>query len=137
MLVAQNKSSVKIIAIPPNKLEYADFMLPFELLFRDIKNTDLSILQTKAGKSKILDTAFSSFDSFNNNEMRSNLSKEELKPLHNLHKQKHLIIQKADKGNTVVITEKIAYINKVKEIASDNTKFDQKTLKKTNNLIFF
>ena len=52
-------------AIPPSKLEYADFMLPFELLFRDIKNSDLSIPQTKAVKSKILDTAFSSFDSFN------------------------------------------------------------------------
>ena len=93
-------------AIPPSKLEYADFMLPFELLFRDIKNSDLSIPQTKAIKSKILDTAFSSFDSFNNNKMRSNLSKEELKALHNLRKQKHLVIQKAGKGNTVVITEK-------------------------------
>ena len=61
-------------AIPHNKLEYADFMLPFELLFRDIKNTDLSIPQTKAVKSKILDTAFSSFDNFNNNKVRSNLS---------------------------------------------------------------
>ena len=40
-------------AIPPNKVEYADFMLPFEFLFRDIKNTDLSIPQTKAVKSKI------------------------------------------------------------------------------------
>ena len=106
-------------AISPNKLDYADFMLPFELLFRDIKNTDLSILQTKAVKSKILDTAFSSFDSFNNNKVRSNLSKEELKALHNLCKQKHLVVQKADKGNTAVITEKIAYINKMKEMVSD------------------
>ena len=95
-------------AISPSKLEYADFMLPFELLFRDIKNNDLSIPQTKAVKSKILDTAFSSFDSFNNNKMRSNLSKEELKALHDLRKPKHLVIQKADKGNTVVITEKNA-----------------------------
>ena len=39
-------------AIPPSKLEYADFMLPFELLFHDIKNSDLSIPQTKAIKSK-------------------------------------------------------------------------------------
>ena len=56
-------------------------------------NSDLSIPQTKAVKSKILDTAFSSFDSFNNNKMRSNLSKEEVKALHNLLKQKHLVIQ--------------------------------------------
>ena len=78
-------------------------MLPFELLFRNIKNTDLSISQTKSNinvKSKVLNTAISSFDSFNNNKMRSNLSKEELKALHNLRKQKHLVIQKADKGNT-------------------------------------
>ena len=111
--------------IPPSKLEYVDFMLPFELLFRDIKNSDLSIPQTKAVKLKILDTAFSSFDSFNNNKMRSNLSKEELKALHNLRKQKHLVIQKADKGNTVVITEKNAYINKMKEVISDTTKFEK------------
>ena len=79
-------------AIPSNKLEYADFMLPFELLFRDIKSTDLCISQTNSVKSKILDTAFSSFDSFNNNTIKSNLSKEEMKALHNLLKQKHLVI---------------------------------------------
>ena len=74
-------------------------MLPFELLFRDIKNSDLSIPQTKAVKSKISDTAFSSFDSFNAINNRSNLSKEELKALHNLHCCHH---------------EKNAYINKIK-----------------------
>ena len=37
-------------AIPPNKLEYADFMLLFELLFCDIKSNNLSIPQTKAIK---------------------------------------------------------------------------------------
>ena len=79
-------------------------MLPCWLFFRDIKNTNLSIPQNKAGKSRILDTVFCSFDSFNNNKMRSNLLKEELEALHNLRKQKHLLIQKADKGNTVFIS---------------------------------
>ena len=111
-------------------------MLPFELLFRDIKNTDLSIPQSKAVKSKTLDTAFSSFDSFNNNKMRSNLSKEELKALHNLRKQKHLVIQKVDKGNTVVVTEKNAYINKMKEIVSDTTKFEQVNIEEDKQLNF-
>ena len=85
-------------AIPLNKLEYTDFMLPFQLLFHDIKSTDLSISRTKAVKSTILDTAFSCFDSFNNNKKKSNLFKEELKALHNLDTQKHLIIQKAAFG---------------------------------------
>ena len=95
-----------------------------------------SIPQTKAVKSKLLDTAFSSFDSFNNNKMRSNLSKEELKALHNLRKQKHLVIQKADKGNTVVITEKTAYINKMKENISDTTKFEQINIEQDKQLNF-
>ena len=68
--------------------------------------------------------------------MRSNLSKEELKALHNLRKEKHLVIQKADKGNTVTITEKNAYINKMKEIVSDTTKFEQINIEE-DNLIFF
>ena len=28
-------------AIPPDKLEYSDYLLPFELLYRDIKHLDL------------------------------------------------------------------------------------------------
>ena len=68
-------------AIPPNKLEYADFLLPFEVLFHDIKSIELSISQTKAVKSKILDTEFSSFDIFNNKKTKSNLSEEELNAL--------------------------------------------------------
>ena len=103
------------------KLEYANCMLPFELLFRDIKSSDLSVPQIKAVKSKTLDT----FDSSDNNKINSNLSKEELKALHKLRKQKHLVIQKTDKGNTVVITEKNAYINIMKEIISDTNKFEQ------------
>ena len=43
-----------------------------------------TISQSKADKSKILDTTFSSFDSFNNNKIKSNLSKEQLKALHTL-----------------------------------------------------
>ena len=68
--------------------------------------------------------------------MRSNLSKEELKALHNLHKQKHLVIQKTDKGKTVVITEKNSYINKMKEIVSDTTKFEQINIQEDKQLNF-
>ena len=62
----------------------------------------------------MLDTTFSSFGNSNNNK-KSNLSKKELKTLHDLRKQKHFVIQKAGKGNTVVITEKNASISKMKE----------------------
>ena len=52
--------------------------------------------KTEAIKSKILDTAFYSFDSFNNNKIKRKLCKEELKVLHNLRKQKHLVILKSE-----------------------------------------
>ena len=66
--------------------------------------------------------------------MRSNLSKDELKALHNLRKQKHLS-KKLTKA-TLVITEKNACINKMKEVVSDTTKFEQINIEE-DNLIFF
>ena len=59
-----------------------------------------------------------------------------MKALHNLLKQKHLVIQKANKGNTVVITEKNAYISKMKEIISDTTKFEQMNIEEYGKLNF-
>ena len=47
-----------------------------------------------------------------------------MKALHNLYKQKYLVIEKAGKSKTVVITKKIAYTNKIKEI-SNTSKFQQ------------
>ena len=46
--------------LPPKMLEYADYRLPFELPFRDIKTNDLTALQSSSIKSKLLDTAFTS-----------------------------------------------------------------------------
>ena len=39
-------------------------MLPFELLFRDIKNIELTTLQNISTKFKLLDTAFTSCNCF-------------------------------------------------------------------------
>ena len=68
--------------------------------------------------------------------MRNNLSKEVLKPLHNLCKKKHLAVQKAGKGSTVAITGKNAYINKMKDIVSDNIKFEQINIEEDKQLNF-
>ena len=45
--------------------------------------------------------------------------------LKNLIKNRDLIIQKADKGNTVVILNKNDYISKIKIILSDSCKFQK------------
>ena len=64
------------------------------------------------------------------------MSKEELKALHNLRKQKHLVIQKAGKSNIVVITEKTAYIIKIKELISDTSKFQPINIEEEKQLDF-
>ena len=61
-------------ALAPKRLEYADYMLPFELLFRDIKTNHLTTSQSSSIKSKFLDTAFTSYNFFERKRPVSNLS---------------------------------------------------------------
>ena len=100
-------------------------MLPFELLFRDIKTNDLTTSQSSPIKSKLLDTAFTSYDFLKRKRPVSNLREAELNALENLTKNKNLLIQKADKGNTVVNINKNDYKTKIKNILSDSTKFNK------------
>ena len=55
--------------------------------------------------------------------IENNLSEEEHLTLKDLIKNRDLIIQKADKGNIVVILNENNYISKTKEILSDSSKF--------------
>ena len=71
----------------------------------------------------MLDTAFSSFDTFKKNNPQNNLSEIELQALNSLLQNKDIIIQKADKGNAIVVINKDAYEKKMKAIISDRSKF--------------
>ena len=42
-------------AIPPTEIEYTDFMLPFELLYRDIKLEEVPSENLNISKNKLLD----------------------------------------------------------------------------------
>ena len=85
-------------------------MLPFELLYRDTKSEEVPIENLIILKNKLLDTATSSYAKIESGRIKSNLSTGEAKALRNLTKQKVIIVQKADKGNTVVILDKESYI---------------------------
>ena len=61
--------------------------------------------------------------------MPQNLSKEEFTALQNLSKNKDLIIQKSDKGNSVVIVQKQDYLERMNDILSDQKKFSKVSLK--------
>ena len=108
-------------SIKPGLIEYSEFLLLFELLFPDIKREDMSVI-----KARLLDTALTSYQSFSRDrEQPENLTSSEFKALKRLSKNKDIVIQKADKGNTVVILDKCSYISAIDEILNDNSKFSK------------
>ena len=102
------------VAISPKNLNYANYMLSFELLFRDIDLLDI--------QGRLRDFAFTSYRDAGKNAGKS-LSKDEQFVLSTLIKNKDLVIQKAYKVNTVVILNKKDYNLLMKKILSDISKF--------------
>ena len=67
-----------------------------------------------------------SYQNFSRNQERpENLTSPEFKALKRLSKNKDIVNQKADKGNSVVILDKCSYISAIKEILNDNSKFSK------------
>ena len=48
--------------LTPKTFEYVDSILPFVLLFRDIKTNDLTTSRSSSTKSKLFDTVFTSYN---------------------------------------------------------------------------
>ena len=110
-------------AIPPKKTEYSKFLLPFELLFCDIKSNSESSVDLASVKARLQDTAFTSYSAFNkDNSLPSNLSNNELESLCKLENESNLLIQKANKGNTFIILDKDSYLKSVQIILQDSSK---------------
>ena len=63
-------------SIPPKHLDYADHLLPFELLFRDINKNEMPNEDRGFIKTRLQDSAFTSFWSYDCNS-EINLSKNE------------------------------------------------------------
>ena len=113
-------------SVKPGWIEYSEFLLPFELLFRDIKREDLCNKDMSLIKARLLDTALTSYQNFSSNkDPPENLTPSEFKALKRLSKNKNIVIQKADKGNTVVVLDKCSYISAIEEILNDNSKFSK------------
>ena len=97
-------------------------MLPFELLYRDFDSLEVSNLDKEFIKSRLRDSDFSSCKDASKT-FEKNLPKAEFDALKILLKNKDIIIQKADKGTTVVILNKKDYVCKMKSILNDSSKF--------------
>ena len=88
-----------------------------------MSNEDLDFVKTKTKE-----TALSSFRQYNKNPQQ-NLSKEELTALTNLSIKNDILIQKSDKGNSVVILDKDTYVTRMENLLKDERKFEKVTLK--------
>ena len=80
-------------------------------------------------KTKVKDAALTSFRNYNVN-LPVNLSDEEFKALQNLSKNTNLVIQKPDKGNSVVILDKDIHIKRMESVLSNKAKFEKVDTKK-------
>ena len=111
-------------SIRPKKVKYSKFLLPFEVLFRDIKSNNQSSADLASVKARLQDTAFTSYSAFKKgNPPPSILSKDGFESLCKLKNQSNLVIQKADKGNHIVILDKGSYLKSVETLLKDSSKF--------------
>ena len=112
-------------SLPPQKLEFENHLPPFELLYRDVINDerkDDDVLMHL--KSKTKDVGLSSFRLYNKKgHLLENLTEDEYETLLNLESNKNIIIQKADKGNSVVVIDRLKCVHKMEEFLSDHSKF--------------
>ena len=72
-------------------------------------------------KSRLSDFAFSSYKDTGKT-LEKNLPKEEFHALKIVLKDRDIIVQKADKGNTVVFLNRKNYVCKMKNILNENSK---------------
>ena len=96
----------------------------FEFLFRDINSNSEPSVDLTSIKACLQDTTFTSYSAFNKeNSPPFNLSKGEFESLCKLKNENDLVIQKADKGSTIVILDKASYLKLVETLLKDMLKF--------------
>ena len=83
------------------------------MLLRVITSLDMGSFNEKCVKSRLSKI----FD--------KNLSRDEVKALNNLVKNKHLAIQKADQGSFILILNRSDYISKLRKIWEETFKFEK------------
>ena len=76
-------------------MEYSEFLLQFELLFRHAKQENLCSEDLSLMKARLLDTASSSYESFSSDRSPSKiLTASEFKALRHFYQNKNIVIRK-------------------------------------------
>ena len=111
-------------SIPPKGLNFADYMTPFELTYQNVKNCDLSSHTLDVLKVGMKNIAFRSYNRYNYLK-ELNLSVVEFKALKKLSLMKDIVIHKSDKGNSVVLVDRVDYLNRLHDLVDDDEKFEK------------
>ena len=115
-------------SIPPSKLDFANHMTPFELLYKNIKGLDISQQKMDILKVDLKKIAYSSFHNYNF--LRElNLSLPEYQALKKLSACDEIVIHKSDKGNSVVIINRTDYLQRLQAMVDDASKFEKLNVK--------
>ena len=102
----------------PKSTKYSDYLLLFKLLFKDINSLNFSGFDKECVKSRlrVVPIHLSKISD-------KNLPDEGIKALKNLIENNDMVIQKADKGKTIMILIKNNYISRLNRILDDSSKF--------------
>ena len=127
-------------ALPPKKLRYEEYLLNFELLYRDLSNCDISNDKLLFAKNELRNLAYSSYKFYNKRDHKfENLTEDEYNSFLELIDLDNVVIQKADKGNVIVLIDKTDYVEKMENILNDTSKFRkiefEKKFKEVNYLV--
>ena len=117
-------------SLPPKKLNYADGLAPFEQFYRDIDSSGEQFVRDGKDpfRASLRNTAFDFLNNYDP-KIEQVLPPEEVEALKSLLRDKSIVIQKSDKGNSVVILDRPTYVEKVKEIIADTSKFRKLKIK--------
>ena len=98
---------------------------PFEKLAINLKNRpiDKEGVNFDFVRTKLKSIALSAFYGYDSEQLPLDISKAELSALNRLCKNKDIVIIRPDKGNGVVILNRLDYVNKIETLLADGSKF--------------
>ena len=113
--------------LPPKDVDRYEVKCSFELLYRDLAKLDLPLTSENQDRlrSQLKNISYSYIYSYDYSKQKNILSKDEWRALSDLRSDNSIIITKPDKGNGVVIVNRLDYLRKMKQLISDNSKFKQ------------
>ena len=111
-------------ALSHKTLNGADNLLPFEIVYRNVKTMDVASSDLGSIKVALEEYAYSSFREYNFLK-ELNLSTDEYNALKKLSSLENIIIQKLDEKNSVVLMNRDDYLNQIETLISDPAKFQK------------